>query len=72
VRTPKSGVGLARSQGAGKPLTPAVRIERASRVERQVTGQRHSYRKPPGTVNAEAACAAMTMVKDWQFMFMII
>lgn len=41
--TPKCGVGLARSQGAGKPPTPAVRIERASRVERQVTGQRHSY-----------------------------
>ena len=28
---------------------------RASRVERQVTGQRHSYPKPRGTVNAEAA-----------------
>ena len=55
VRTPKSRVGLARSPGRGTRTTPAVRIEHASRVERQMTGQRHGYRKPPGTVNAEAA-----------------
>jgi len=37
VRTPKSGVGLARSPGGGKRTTPAVRIEHAS----VANGERH-------------------------------